>query len=59
MIMALRELNHPNVLPFLGLDHDADRGIATVSPWLENGNVVQYLARNPGVDRPKLVSIEL
>lgn len=55
--LTLKGLDHPNVLPFLGLRRDPDRGLAMVSPWMEHGNVVQYLKRYPNVDRLQLVSI--
>jgi len=40
-------LSHPNVLPFYGVFH-LDRNpprLCLASPWLENGNVVHYLAQ--------------
>jgi hypothetical protein len=43
-----RQLKHPHVLPFLGLDQslvsDHDR-ICMVCPWMENGNLCQFSAR--------------
>ncbi|KAL0567524.1 Rho guanine nucleotide exchange factor, partial [Marasmius crinis-equi] len=38
-----RQLEHPNVLPFLGLYFMNDTRICLISPWMENGNLVQYL----------------
>lgn len=41
-----RQLSHPNVLPFYGvfhLDKNPPR-LCLAAPWLENGNVVHYLA---------------
>lgn len=26
-------------------------------PWIENGNIVEYLAQNPNADRVKLVRV--
>ncbi|KAK7466334.1 Rho guanine nucleotide exchange factor [Stygiomarasmius scandens] len=42
-----RQLNHPNVLPFYGLYFLDDRKhrLCLVSPWMENGNVKQYLSK--------------
>jgi hypothetical protein len=41
-----RQLQHPHVLPFLGLDQslfsDHDR-ICMVCPWMENGNLCQFV----------------
>ncbi|KAG8756219.1 hypothetical protein FRC11_005464 [Ceratobasidium sp. 423] len=42
--------NHPNVLEVYGVA--LYRGqIAMVSPWMENGNLSQFLSRQPRVDR--------
>ena len=44
-----RQLNHPNVLPFYGLydmSSGAQRIPCLVSPWMDQGNVVQYLKAN-------------
>ncbi|KAL0566525.1 Rho guanine nucleotide exchange factor [Marasmius crinis-equi] len=38
-----RQLEHPNVLPFLGLYFIDGIRICLISPWMENGNLVQYL----------------
>ncbi|KAF5353073.1 hypothetical protein D9758_008752 [Tetrapyrgos nigripes] len=41
-----RQLDHPNVLPFLGLyflDASKQR-ICLISPWMDNGNLNHYLA---------------
>ena len=43
-----RQLSHPNVLPFYGvyfLDILVDVKFCLVSPWMENGNVVEFLDR--------------
>ncbi|EDR08211.1 uncharacterized protein LACBIDRAFT_297628 [Laccaria bicolor S238N-H82] len=46
-------LSHPNILPFYGIYHLEDtRGrISFVSPWMENGNVTEYLKRHPLANR--------
>lgn len=49
-------LNHPNVLPFFGLSYDAERRPALISPWMENGNVLEYMRRNPDTSRIQLIS---
>jgi len=54
-----RQLDHPNVLPFYGVFHlDKKAGrVCLASPWLEFGNVVQYLAeRAPKANCVPLVS---
>ncbi|KAF9003246.1 kinase-like domain-containing protein [Cyathus striatus] len=51
-----RRLAHRNLLPFYGIYHLGDSGgrICLVSPWMNNGNITQYLQRNPGVNRQNL-----
>jgi len=41
-----RQLSHPNVLPFYGVYHlDRNpRRVCLACPWMENGNVIQFLA---------------
>ncbi|KZT57510.1 kinase-like protein [Calocera cornea HHB12733] len=53
-ILRLIELQHSNLLPFLGtalISRDLDRFICFVSPWMDNGNVTQYLKRYPEANR--------
>jgi hypothetical protein len=48
---------HPNLLPFEGVfqpDNDF-RDVFLVSPFLENGTVVEYLRNYPSVERRLLV----
>ena len=47
------QLRHANLLPFYGA-YMVDR-LGTVSPWLENGNIVGFTTRNPEVNRLQLV----
>ncbi|TFK41745.1 kinase-like domain-containing protein [Crucibulum laeve] len=51
-------VSHPNLLPFYGIYHleDAYGRLCLVSPWMENGNVNEYLERNLNADRLLLVS---
>ncbi|KAK7027431.1 hypothetical protein VNI00_015267 [Paramarasmius palmivorus] len=44
-----RQLRHPNVLPCLGLYYldDTQQRICLVSPWMENGNLVEYIQSHP------------
>ncbi|KAF9260152.1 WD40 repeat-like protein [Marasmius fiardii PR-910] len=37
-----RQLNHQNLLPFMGIYY-LDGQLCLVSPWMERGNLVQYL----------------
>ncbi|KAL0060011.1 Rho guanine nucleotide exchange factor [Marasmius tenuissimus] len=54
-----KQLKHPNVLPFLGIYHlgDTRERICLVSPWMDRGNLVQYLKDTPreSVDHISLV----
>ncbi|KAE9384776.1 hypothetical protein BT96DRAFT_841742 [Gymnopus androsaceus JB14] len=42
-----RQLEHPNVLPFLGLYLLDDTRICLLSPWIDSGNLNQYLKAKP------------
>ncbi|KAF8179042.1 hypothetical protein K438DRAFT_1843469, partial [Mycena galopus ATCC 62051] len=41
-----RQLCHPNLLPFLGIYY-LDKRLCLVSPWMENGNVMEFLRNEP------------
>ncbi|XP_006463731.1 hypothetical protein AGABI2DRAFT_208652 [Agaricus bisporus var. bisporus H97] len=51
------QLSHPNILPFYGIYINEVRRnrFGLVSPWMENGNVVNYLKHNPDVSRLPLI----
>ncbi|KAF5349990.1 hypothetical protein D9756_009165 [Leucocoprinus leucothites] len=51
------QLSHPNVLPFYGIYHleESIGRVCLVSPWMEEGNVCDYLKRNPEAPRLPLV----
>ncbi|TFK41752.1 hypothetical protein BDQ12DRAFT_578358, partial [Crucibulum laeve] len=42
-------LFHPNVLPFYGIYRLEDMygRLCLVSPWMENGNVIEYVSKRP------------
>ncbi|KAG7089824.1 hypothetical protein E1B28_011472 [Marasmius oreades] len=44
-----RQLKHPNVLPFLGIYYldDTHRRLSLVSPWMEKGNLMEFLQATP------------
>ncbi|KAJ7580874.1 kinase-like domain-containing protein [Mycena floridula] len=49
-IIIWSQLSHPNVLPFYGIYYLNDRGTfraCIVSPWMENGNLLQFLNEIP------------
>ncbi|KAJ7933026.1 kinase-like domain-containing protein, partial [Mycena leptocephala] len=47
-------LDHPNILPFLGVDEKMFQpSFCLISPWMDNGNLINFLEKNPGFDRLK------
>ncbi|KAJ7785471.1 kinase-like domain-containing protein, partial [Mycena olivaceomarginata] len=47
-------LDHPNILPFLGVDDQMFApSFCLISPWMDNGNVINFLEKNPDFDRLK------
>ncbi|KAF8906062.1 hypothetical protein CPB84DRAFT_1844704 [Gymnopilus junonius] len=50
-----RELKHPNVVPLYGVVYIAE-DLYTVSPWMDNGTVVDYVKKSPSADRMKLLT---
>ncbi|KAL0578540.1 Rho guanine nucleotide exchange factor [Marasmius crinis-equi] len=52
-----RQLNHPNLLPFMGIYYLDDEltELSLISPWMERGNLVQFMKDYPElVDRNSL-----
>ncbi|KAG7100169.1 hypothetical protein E1B28_001949 [Marasmius oreades] len=47
------QFDHPNVLPFLGVNNELFpiHGFCMVSPWMENGGIITFLQKNTGHDR--------
>ena len=54
-IVGWKYISHPNVLPFLGVSESLF-WFSIISPWLPNGNIVQYTKKDPLVNRLQLVS---
>ena len=54
-VVLMKQLGHDNILPFHGVT-TADYELSLVSPWYENGNIMEYLKKKPNVDRFDLVS---
>jgi len=52
--VAWRHLQHPNILPLLGVTVGENR-FALVSEWMENGNINEFIERNQRVNRVELV----
>lgn len=42
-IVIWQRLNHENVLPLLGTVSEFGRYMSLVSPWMDNGSLMQYL----------------
>ncbi|KDQ16369.1 hypothetical protein BOTBODRAFT_623022, partial [Botryobasidium botryosum FD-172 SS1] len=49
------QLNHPNVLPFLGL-YTLSSISYLVSPWMENGHALEFVQRYPEADCLRLLA---
>ncbi|EGO26974.1 hypothetical protein SERLADRAFT_448085 [Serpula lacrymans var. lacrymans S7.9] len=56
-IIIWRQLSHPNLIPFYGVYYlnASKTRICLISPWMQNGNVVQYLRREPDIERSYLM----
>lgn len=52
--MAWKHLRHPNILPLLGVTISENR-FATISQWMENGNIIEFVRRDHDVNRAALV----
>ncbi|KAK6992510.1 kinase domain-containing protein [Favolaschia claudopus] len=52
-----RQLCHPNLLPFFGLYFIEER-LCLISPWMDDGNIMEYLKRN-SVDQSHRISMIL
>ncbi|KZV91818.1 kinase-like protein [Exidia glandulosa HHB12029] len=50
----LQQMHHPNVLPLCGTT-EIHSSPVLVSPWVTNGNLKQYLAKNPEANRLSLM----
>ncbi|KIY51139.1 hypothetical protein FISHEDRAFT_71430 [Fistulina hepatica ATCC 64428] len=49
-----RGIKHENVLPLYGVYYE-DSKIFTVSPWMDNGTLLDYVQQHPNVNRFKLL----
>ncbi|KAJ7041068.1 hypothetical protein C8F04DRAFT_188278 [Mycena alexandri] len=52
--LVWRQLCHPNLLPFFGLYY-FDGRLCLVSPWMEMGNIMQFLKKEPLINRVSLM----
>ncbi|KAF9060035.1 kinase-like domain-containing protein [Rhodocollybia butyracea] len=47
-VLLWRQLNHPNILPFLGVNTELfTPSFCIVSPWMLNGDIISYAQKNP------------
>ncbi|KXS20214.1 kinase-like protein [Gonapodya prolifera JEL478] len=53
-VLKWSHLNHPNILPLLGIAQNAGTKYM-ISPLMSNGNVIKYLDKNPGANRICLI----
>ena len=51
----MKHLEHCNIVPLYGVSTTV-ADFCLVSPWYENGNIMEYLKKNPDVGRFGLVS---
>ena len=54
--MTWKTLQHPNVLPLLGVTM-TEVQLTMVSEWMVNGSINEFVRANPDVDRLGLVSL--
>ncbi|TDL18694.1 kinase-like protein [Rickenella mellea] len=54
-VLLWRQLNHPHLLEFLGVCKYSSLYTSIVSPWMENGTVLNFVKACPKVDRIKLL----
>ena len=47
-----KRFRHQNIVPFIGV---TKYPLQFVSEWMPNGTLKEYLAKNPGADRVRLV----
>lgn len=56
-LRAVRQVRHPYILPYLGTAVFAYNKIL-IAAYMSNGNLLQYLEKNPGLDRrPPIIQV--
>jgi serine/threonine protein kinase len=50
-VILYRQCRHPHILAFLGVSEEPNRFYGLVTPFMKNGNVAQFLKKNPHVNR--------
>ena len=51
-----KRLQHPNIVPFLGVPTNTPPPLEIVCEWMEDGAIIEYVRKNPEIDRVGLVS---
>jgi serine/threonine protein kinase len=51
----MKQLEHKNILPFYGVSTTVS-DFCLVFPWYRNGNIVEYLTKNPDINQFELAS---
>ena len=54
-VIGWKYVSHPNVLPFHGVSETLF-SFCIITPWLSNGNIIEYTKKNQTVSRLQLVS---
>ncbi|KAJ7036189.1 hypothetical protein C8F04DRAFT_1394417 [Mycena alexandri] len=58
--LVWRDLRHPHILPFLGIDRDSfPSSLCMVSPWMEHGTILNYLKNHGHGNVDQLASFVL
>ncbi|KAJ7646809.1 kinase-like domain-containing protein [Roridomyces roridus] len=54
--LVWKDLHHPNILPFLGIDRDTfPSSLCMVSPWMEHGTILNHLEKHSHTNVDKLL----
>ncbi|KAF7326855.1 Kinase-like protein [Mycena venus] len=54
--LVWKDLHHPHILPFLGIDRDSfPSSLCMVSPWMDHGTVINYLDTHGNANLDKLL----
>lgn len=54
-VIALLQIHHPNIVPFLGVASDSHHPLALVSPFYSSGHVLLYLKKLENTLRPVML----
>jgi serine/threonine protein kinase len=55
-VITWKRLSHPNILELIGVMID-EKQYSMVSPWMENGNIIDFLRENHQANPLKLVRL--